>query len=97
MSWQGERMSHFHICGITRSTRAYGFICCDSAYVDTNLVGTGRVAKAAILGQQGGVWATSQGFEVGDFFLLNVLTHLLRPPYSLHNKNRRRSSNHSVT
>ncbi|KIK45745.1 hypothetical protein CY34DRAFT_494267 [Suillus luteus UH-Slu-Lm8-n1] len=29
------------------------------AYVDTNLVGTGRVAQAAILGKAGGVWAKS--------------------------------------
>ncbi|KAF8625047.1 hypothetical protein AX15_005588 [Amanita polypyramis BW_CC] len=34
------------------------------AYVDTNLVGTGRVTKAAILGQKGGVWATSSGFTL---------------------------------
>jgi len=33
-------------------------------YVDTNLVGSGKVAKAAILGQAGGVWATSPGFEL---------------------------------
>lgn len=35
-----------------------------AAYVDTNLVGTGKVAQAAILGQQGGVWAQSAGFNV---------------------------------
>ncbi|KIK69689.1 hypothetical protein GYMLUDRAFT_34092 [Collybiopsis luxurians FD-317 M1] len=34
------------------------------AYVDTNLVGSGRVSQAAIIGLQGGVWATSAGFEV---------------------------------
>ncbi|KAF5389189.1 hypothetical protein D9757_003411 [Collybiopsis confluens] len=34
------------------------------AYVDTNLVGSGRVSKAAILGLAGGVWATSPGFEL---------------------------------
>ncbi|GJE98236.1 profilin [Phanerochaete sordida] len=34
------------------------------AYVDTNLVGTGKVAQAAILGQQGGVWAQSAGFNL---------------------------------
>ncbi|KAG8722057.1 profilin, required for normal timing of actin polymerization in response to thermal stress [Ceratobasidium sp. 394] len=33
-------------------------------YVDTNLLGTGKVSKAAILGQQGGVWATSSGFTL---------------------------------
>ncbi|KAF8638456.1 hypothetical protein AX17_002190 [Amanita inopinata Kibby_2008] len=34
------------------------------AYVDTNLVGSGRVTKAAILGLQGGVWASSAGFTL---------------------------------
>jgi profilin len=34
------------------------------AYVDVNLVGSGKVTKAAILGKQGGVWATSPGFEL---------------------------------
>jgi len=36
------------------------------AYVDTNLVGSGRVSKAAILGLAGGVWATSPGFELSQ-------------------------------
>ena len=34
------------------------------AYVDTNLVGSGKVSKAAILGQKGGVWATSAGYDI---------------------------------
>ncbi|KAF8603608.1 profilin [Ceratobasidium sp. AG-I] len=34
------------------------------AYVDNNLVGSGKVHRAAILGQQGGVWATSPGFTL---------------------------------
>ncbi|KAF8733484.1 hypothetical protein AX14_003796 [Amanita brunnescens Koide BX004] len=34
------------------------------AYVDTNLVGSGKVTKAAILGQKGGVWASSPGFTL---------------------------------
>ncbi|GAA6021231.1 hypothetical protein JCM10207_002583 [Rhodosporidiobolus poonsookiae] len=34
------------------------------AYVDSNLVGTGKIAKAAILGQQGGVWAQSAGYDL---------------------------------
>ncbi|KAF8962107.1 profilin [Flammula alnicola] len=33
-------------------------------YVDTNLVGTGKIAKAAVLGLQGGVWASSPGFTI---------------------------------
>lgn len=34
------------------------------AYVDTNLVGTGRVTQAAILGKAGGVWAKSSGIAI---------------------------------
>jgi len=33
-------------------------------YVDQNLVGTGKVAKGAILGLDGNTWATSPGFKV---------------------------------
>ncbi|KAL8283939.1 hypothetical protein RQP46_005371 [Phenoliferia psychrophenolica] len=32
--------------------------------VDTNLLGTGKVNKAAILGQAGGVWASSPGYDI---------------------------------
>ena len=35
-----------------------------AAYVDSNLLGTGKIARAAIVGQQGGVWATSAGFAL---------------------------------
>lgn len=38
-------------------------------YVDTNLVGTGKVSKAAIIGLKGGVWAASPGFTVGSLSL----------------------------
>ncbi|KAL7420396.1 profilin, required for normal timing of actin polymerization in response to thermal stress [Cryptotrichosporon argae] len=34
------------------------------AYVDDHLVATGKVAKAAILGKQGGVWAASAGYNL---------------------------------
>lgn len=34
------------------------------AYVDTNLVGTGAVTQAAIIGHDGNTWATSAGFAV---------------------------------
>ncbi|KAE8156911.1 profilin [Aspergillus tamarii] len=34
------------------------------SYVDQNLLGTGKIARAAILGQQGGVWAHSNGYEL---------------------------------
>uniref|UniRef100_A0A6B2LSA8 Profilin n=1 Tax=Arcella intermedia TaxID=1963864 RepID=A0A6B2LSA8_9EUKA len=33
-------------------------------YVDSNLVGTGKIAKAAILGQDGYTWATTPGFSI---------------------------------
>lgn len=33
-------------------------------YVDNNLVGTGKVSQAAIIGLKGGVWATAAGFNV---------------------------------
>ncbi|KAG0203665.1 profilin, required for normal timing of actin polymerization in response to thermal stress [Mortierella sp. GBA30] len=35
------------------------------SYVDNNLVGTGKVAKAAIFGLDGSLWATSPDFKVG--------------------------------
>ena len=35
-----------------------------AAYVDTNLIGTGKISRAAILGQQGGVWASSAGYSL---------------------------------
>lgn len=39
-------------------------ICAATAYVDDQLLATGKVQKAAILGLKGGVWATSSGFNV---------------------------------
>ncbi|KIJ62298.1 hypothetical protein HYDPIDRAFT_114791 [Hydnomerulius pinastri MD-312] len=34
------------------------------SYVDSNLVGSGRVKRAAIIGLSGGVWATSPGYTL---------------------------------
>ncbi|KAF8342723.1 profilin, partial [Cantharellus anzutake] len=34
------------------------------AYVDTHLIGSGKVSRAAIIGRQGGVWASSAGFDL---------------------------------
>eukprot|EP00043_Microstomoeca_roanoka_P001408 m.32516 g.32516 ORF g.32516 m.32516 type:complete len:129 (-) comp10799_c0_seq1:787-1173(-) len=34
------------------------------SYVDQNLIGTGKVSKAAIHGHDGNPWATSSGFNV---------------------------------
>ncbi|THH08678.1 hypothetical protein EW145_g2544 [Phellinidium pouzarii] len=33
-------------------------------YVDENLLGTGKVKRAAIIGLQGGVWAASAGYNL---------------------------------
>ncbi|KAH7102447.1 profilin [Auriculariales sp. MPI-PUGE-AT-0066] len=35
-----------------------------TAYVDANLVGSGKVSRAAIVGQQGGIWASSPGYTL---------------------------------
>lgn len=44
----------------------------NTAYVDTNLVGSGKVSKAAILGQQGGIWAQSAGYNVRPLLPLSL-------------------------
>jgi hypothetical protein len=36
-------------------------------YVDNNLVGTGKITQAAIIGLKGGVWATSADFNVSFY------------------------------
>ncbi|ODN73669.1 hypothetical protein L202_07216 [Cryptococcus amylolentus CBS 6039] len=36
------------------------------AYVDDQLLATGKVTKAAILGKQGGVWAASAGYDLSQ-------------------------------
>ncbi|WVQ82821.1 hypothetical protein IAT38_004953 [Cryptococcus sp. DSM 104549] len=36
------------------------------AYVDDQLLATGKVNKAAILGKQGGVWAASSGYNLSQ-------------------------------
>jgi hypothetical protein len=54
MSWQGINLLIYPNLLLSSSV----------AYVDTNLVGTGKIAKAAILGLAGGVWATTPGFTV---------------------------------
>ncbi|KAI0071356.1 profilin [Panus rudis PR-1116 ss-1] len=33
-------------------------------YVDSNLVGSGKIVKAAIVGQAGGIWASSPGYSL---------------------------------
>ncbi|KAB8209763.1 profilin [Aspergillus parasiticus] len=34
------------------------------SYVDNNLLGSGKISRAAILGQRGGVWASSPGYQL---------------------------------
>ncbi|KAG8766103.1 profilin, required for normal timing of actin polymerization in response to thermal stress [Ceratobasidium sp. 428] len=48
-------------------------------YVDNNLVGSGKVTKGAIVGQQGGVWATSPGFTLSQEEQ-NKITKLFNDP-----------------
>ncbi|KAI9001882.1 profilin [Gaertneriomyces semiglobifer] len=36
------------------------------AYVDSNLIGTGKIQKAAIHGLDGSLWATSKGFSASQ-------------------------------
>lgn len=52
-------------------------------YVDTNLVGTGRVSKAAIIGLKGGVWATSSGFTVSQSLYAATKNYLNSTPSDL--------------
>jgi len=33
-------------------------------YVDSNLVGSGKVSRAAIIGQKGGLWAATAGYTL---------------------------------
>lgn len=44
-----------------------------SVDVDGNLLGTGKISKAAIIGLAGGVWAHSEGYEVREGFLFGGL------------------------
>lgn len=44
------------------------------AYVDNNLLGTGKISKAAILGQEGGVWATSKNYQLSPQEQTTILT-----------------------
>lgn len=49
-----------------------------AAYVDDQLIATGKVTKGAILGKQGGVWAASAGYEVGPAPVALSLSPFLR-------------------
>ena len=45
------------------------------AYVDTNLVGSGKLAKAAIIGLDGGgsIWAASSGYQLSPSEIQSLL------------------------
>ncbi|KAL0575300.1 profilin, required for normal timing of actin polymerization in response to thermal stress [Marasmius crinis-equi] len=50
------------------------------AYVDTNLVGSGKVASAAILGLAGGVWAQSPGLTLSTEEQKAIVDGFNNPP-----------------
>ncbi|EIM24278.1 profilin [Wallemia mellicola] len=35
-------------------------------YVDSSLIGTGKIARGAIMGVQGGIWAISHGYQLAQ-------------------------------
>jgi profilin len=49
------------------------------AYVDTNLVGSGKVSKAAIIGLQGGVWASTAGYTLSSAEEKEIITAFSNP------------------
>ncbi|MFE2870951.1 profilin [Embleya sp. NPDC059259] len=48
-------------------------------YVDSNLVGTGKISGAAILGLEGGVLATSPGFTVSPAEQHAIIAGYVKP------------------
>ncbi|KAL0487562.1 profilin [Acrasis kona] len=48
-------------------------------YVDSNLVGTGNFTQGAIVGIQGGVWAATPGFTVGNNEILTLANGFKNP------------------
>jgi hypothetical protein len=65
MSWQGEHLKYF--CPIYAVLRRKDLGLTGTAYVDDQLLATGKISKAAIIGKQGGIWAASSGFQVCPF------------------------------
>ncbi|MEV0379731.1 profilin [Nonomuraea sp. NPDC050643] len=49
------------------------------AYVEDNLLGSGKISKAAILGQQGSVWAASTGYTISPEEQQTVIDGYKRP------------------
>ncbi|KAG8853824.1 profilin, required for normal timing of actin polymerization in response to thermal stress [Tulasnella sp. 330] len=55
------------------------------AYVDTHLIGTGKISQAAIVGlaPNGGVWATSSGFTISAEEQTAIRNTLVNPENAL--------------
>ena len=69
MSWQGYHSSHTFLTRLFSSS----FF---TAYVDTNLVGSGKLVEAAILSlNDEGVWAISPGFKSK----VHITPHIITP------------------
>ncbi|KDR79248.1 hypothetical protein GALMADRAFT_223484 [Galerina marginata CBS 339.88] len=49
------------------------------AYVDSNLVGSGKVSKAAILGLAGGVWAASSEYTLSTEEQKAIVNGFVKP------------------
>jgi len=45
-------------------------------YVDNNLVGTGKISRACIIGLKGGVWATTAGFTLTPAEVTEIIKSL---------------------
>lgn len=48
-------------------------------YVDNSLVGSGNVERACIIGLDGGVWATSAGFQLAPAEITAILQGYQHP------------------
>jgi hypothetical protein len=63
MSWQG-------MLAVTLLDSILELIWClwpvSTAYVDDSMLKSGKIAKGAILGVQGGIWAISSGYNVSQ-------------------------------
>ncbi|KAI9030020.1 profilin [Phycomyces nitens] len=49
------------------------------SYVDVNLVGTGKVTKAAIYGLNGSLWAATSGFQLGTTDIQEIIAGFTNP------------------
>ena len=58
MSWQRNSLPPSSL------RRSHYSRLCETAYVDGNLLGTGKINRAAIIGLVGGIWANSPDYNV---------------------------------